>query len=369
MKEIDRFNEAIHNAGPLLSDIKKNKKIIGYVCSYAPEELIYAAGWHPMRLFPSQSDIILAEQHLQVYCCSLVRGILEDSLIGRLDFLDGAVFPHTCDTIQRLSDIWRLNQKYEFFWDVVLPVKLNTQSARNYMVDILNRFKKDLETAIDSPITKNDLMSAVGTYNSIRKNLSRIYRLQCQTPGIIKSQDLLTLVKGSMIMERHDAESLLQKIRKTLEKKKPVSHKGKRILISGAVCDRPDIYQIIESSGGMVVADDLCTGQRWFDGEIQVKDDPVVAIANRYADRMICPAKHIATTARGEHLVLLAKKVQADGVIFTFLKFCDPHAFDLPYLKEYLDQAGIKTLHLDLDGQQQSPGQFSTRIETFIHML
>ena len=51
-----------------------------------------------------------ADAHLQAYSCSLVRGALEDALAGRLDFLDGAmVFPHTCDSIQRLSDIWRMN--------------------------------------------------------------------------------------------------------------------------------------------------------------------------------------------------------------------------------------------------------------------
>ena len=31
----------------------------------------------------------------------------------------------------------------------------------------------------------------------------------------------------------------------------------------------------------------------------------------------------------------------ADGVIFILLKFCDPHAFDYPYIKALLDSAGI----------------------------
>ena len=115
MQEIKIFHDAIKDIPAMALKIKAaNRKIIGHLCSYTPEEIIYAAGFHPLRLFSSKSDIVLAENHLQAYCCSLVRGVLEDSLSGKLDFIDGTVFPHTCDSIQRLSDIWRLNKKYNF---------------------------------------------------------------------------------------------------------------------------------------------------------------------------------------------------------------------------------------------------------------
>ena len=82
---------------------------------------------------------------MQAYSCSLVRGALEETLAGRLEFLDGVVFPHTCDSIQRLSDIWRMNVKECFHLDVVGPVKLDTDSARDYMAAVLRH-------AIDSYI-------------------------------------------------------------------------------------------------------------------------------------------------------------------------------------------------------------------------
>ncbi len=159
------------------------------------------------------------------------------------------VFPHTCDSIQRLSDIWRLNTHHGFFADVVMPAKLNTPSARAYMRDVLEKFKTDLE-------------------------------------GLIPE-------------------------------------------------DLP----------------------------------PLEALTARYADRAVCPAKHSGTTVRGENLVTLCKTHNADGVIFTLLKFCDPHGFDYPYLKEFLDEAGIKSLLLEMDDQQQGQGQLSTRLETFVHMI
>ena len=370
MKEINIFCDAIKDVSVVASKIKAGqKKIIGYLCSYAPEELIYAAGFHPMRLFSSKSDIVLAEQHLQAYCCSLVRGVLEDSLSGRLDFLDGTVFPHTCDSIQRLSDIWRMNGKYEFFADVVLPAKLNTQSARTYMKDVLTKFKKDLEAAARREITNADLEGSIKKFNLIRKNLSKIYALQSQRPGIIKGADLYAIVKGSMVMDRDEVADLLPAIVANLEKIDVPQKSVKRIVVSGSICDSPDIYTAMEAAGGVIVGDDLCTGQRWFEGEILDDENPINAIATRLLDRIICPAKHSTPTARGENMVSLAKKNRADGVIFMLLKFCDPHAFDYPYLKEFLDKEGIKNMLIEMDDQQQNSGQLATRFETFIHMI
>jgi benzoyl-CoA reductase subunit C len=370
MKEIKIFHDAIKDASAMAYKIKaKQKMIIGYLCSYTVEELIYAAGFHPMRLFSSKSDIVLAENHLQSYCCSLVRGVLEDSLSGRLDFLDGTVFPHTCDSIQRLSDIWRMNGRYEFFADVILPAKLTGRSAKTYMLDVLARFKKDLETAAGKEITHADLEKSIKKFNLIRKNLSKIYTLQSRKPGSIKGADLYALIKGSMVMDRDEVADLLPAITSNLEKMDAPVNNGKRIVVSGSLCDSPDIYAAIEEAGGVIVGDDLCTGQRWFEGQIPEDGNPISAIAARYMDRMICPAKHTSTTTRGENIVSLTRKNKADGVIFMLLKFCDPHAFDYPYLKEYLDREGIKNMLIEMDDQQQNLGQLSTRFETFIHMI
>ncbi|MCF8091400.1 MAG: 2-hydroxyacyl-CoA dehydratase family protein [Desulfotignum sp.] len=370
MKEIERFHEAVNNIFDTVLKIQKtNRKIIGYLCSYAPEEIIHAAGFHPMRLFSSKHEIILAENHLQSYCCSVVRGILEDSLAGRLDFLDGTVFPHTCDSMQRLSDIWRMNGKYQFFADLVLPAKLNTNSAAIYMKKVLARFKEDLEAAVGKKIIDTDLADSIALCNSIRKHLLTIYGLNCRYPGSIRGVDLYALVKGAMIMDRKEAADLLAGIVSHLEQKVYPDSPAKRVILSGSLCDTPDIFDAVEAAGGAVVGDDLCTGQRWFDSAVAEDEDPLSAIASRLMGRVICPAKHAGLTFRAKNLVSLVRRNRAAGVIFLMLKFCDPHAFDYPYLKEFLDKNGIKSTVLEMDGLQQSQGQFSTRIETFIHML
>jgi benzoyl-CoA reductase/2-hydroxyglutaryl-CoA dehydratase subunit BcrC/BadD/HgdB len=65
----------------------------------------------------------------------------------------------------------------------------------------------------------------------------------------------------------------------------------------------------------------------------------------------------------------MIEKSRAQGVIFVLLKFCDPHAFDFPYIKELLDRQGIPSLLLEIEDQQTSLEQLKTRVEAFIELL
>lgn len=344
--------------------------MVGYFCSYTPEELIFAADAHPFRIFGSSENIRLSDSHLQSYCCSPVRRALEDGLSGHLDFLDGFVFPHTCDSIQRLSDIWRLNLSFAFHMDVVLPVKLNTESAREYFIDVIRTFKEDLETVLQTRISHENLKHSITIYNQIRSGVQRIYELKRSNPDIIKGSDLYHIVRSSMIADRNLLPETLNEIVTELESKNHVkSIDRKRLILTGSVCNHPDIYQVIEEAGGVAVWDDFCTGSRYFDGMTDVDGDPIIAIAERYLNRIICPAKHFNLTGRAESLLEMVKKSNADGVIFLFLKFCDPHGFDYPTLKETLDKEGIPNMLFEVEDQHPSGGQLKTRIEAFLEMI
>ncbi|MDP1993150.1 MAG: 2-hydroxyacyl-CoA dehydratase family protein [Syntrophales bacterium] len=373
MKQIDECYQVLADPYGYAEKFKakSGKKIVGTFCSYAPEEIIVAAGAHPIRLFGTGEKIHLAEAHLQSYCCSLVRGALEDALGNRLSFLDGAVFPHTCDSIQRLSDIWRLNIGQGFHLDLVLPVKLNTESARQYLVDVLRRFRDDLGAKLGVAITDNDLRAAITLYNRIRGALTQIHKPAGERPGILKGSDLYALTRAAMIMDRSRLAMLLEEVVSELERA-PAEESGakrKRIILSGGVCNHPDIYSVIEEAGGAVVGDDLCTGSRYFTGLIDEKADPVMALAERMLERVVCPAKHGGLTGRADHLVRLVREKGAQGVVFFLLKFCDPHAFDYPYLKEALDREGIASMVIEVEDRLPADGQLRTRFEAFIEML
>ncbi len=369
MKEIEAFRDALARGPEFLKETSPPAKAIGYLCAFVPEELILAAGFHPMRLFSSQPEIRLADQHLQSYCCSPVKGILEDSLSGSYDFLYGAVFPQTCDTITRLSDIWRLKHKHAFFADLSWPSKLNTPTSLDYVKQVLTQFRSQLEEAAGQQIEEDALMDAVATCNRIRTHIRRLYQIKSDQPDALAAADLYTIVKGAMILDRHQAADLLQQIVHTLESHNTSLSGGKRLILSGAACEIPDLVNTVESAGGFIVGDDFCTGLRWFNRPVETAQNLMDGLAQRIVGTINCPAKHTGLTTRADHLISLAKSLQADGVLFLLNKFCDPHAFDFPTIKTALDEKQIKNSFIELDGADLGTGQISTRIESFIEML
>ncbi len=373
MSHFQRFEQVIDQPKDYCWQFKAHTghKIIGYLCSYTPEEMIYAAGALPFRIFGHAETIVHADAHLQAYCCSIARTALEQVLSGKLDFLDGTVFPHTCDTMQRLSDIWRLNSRLPLHFDVVLPVKLNSATAFRYLVDIFVQFKADLERGLGVEITDEQLKDSIRIYNRIRGALEDLYLLRSEHPGLITGHEMDMIVKAGMMMDRQEFFRHIGELLDELKKKPlvPTTDKVKRLMFVGGVCDQPGLYRAVEEAGGAVVWDDLCTGARYFDGSIDEQAAPIEAIARRYFERAICPTKHIDSNYRGEHLVALAGEKDIDGVIFVVHKFCDPHAFDYPFLRQHLDRAGIPSLLLELEESHRGIGQLRTRLEAFVEML
>jgi len=372
METIKQFKAVVDHPSEYAVQWKaeNNAKIVGTFCSYAPEEIIWAAGALPYRIFGSETEISRAAQHLQSYCCSLVRGALGEALSGGLDFIDGTIFPHTCDSIQRLSDIWRMNDRFDFHLDAVMPVKLNSKSSLEYMIAVLGRLKNDLENAVGKKIDPSALKQSVDIFNRIRKNLKTLYQIRCENPDTISSSDIFTVVKASMIMDRKVFCTGLERLIEEIEYTHPVKHlEKKRIVVSGGLCTMPDLFKTIEACNAHVVWDDLCTGGRYFDGSIDTQKPLIEAIAHRYFTRNACPAKHNGLENRGKNLVDLVRRTRADGVVFVHLKFCDPHAFDYPYIKKMLENENIACMLFELEDRVLSSGQFKTRCEAFIEMI
>jgi benzoyl-CoA reductase subunit C len=345
------------------------RPVFGYFCTYTPEEIIHAAGGIPFRIIGQKKKIRLADAHLQAYCCSLVRDALEDALGGRLEFLDGVVFPHTCDSIQRLSDIWRINAGFPFHADIVLPVKLHTESAKEYLIEELAQFVKKLSAYTKKEITDASLTEAIDLYNVMRNNLARLYEVKKNNPGVIPSCALNDCVQAAMFMPVEEHNRLMGDLLAAPPATGP-DGKPSRILVVGNLCVFDEIYDFIDGSGGTVVGDDMCTGSRYFAAPIK-KDgrDPVEAIADRIIERPICAAKHNPRFDRAAYLKGMIKDTKADGVIFLLIKFCDPHSFDYPYLMEAADEMKVPHLLLETEMDNPSLGQVKTRIDAFMEMI
>ncbi len=347
------------------------KPVVATFCSYTPEEVLHAAGVLGVRMLGSGAPIERAGAHLQTYSCHLVRGALDDVLSGRLEFLDGAVFPHTCDSIQRLSDIWRMNAGLAFHADILLPVKFTTESAKDYAVDVFRAFCRELSGGLGVSVSDAGLREAARLFNDIRASVEVLYRIRRDRPGVMTGSDLAAVLRAGMVMARNDFRDALDAL---IADCNAVPAGGPAaaaipLVLSGGVCTMPDLYGAIEAAGGRVVYDDLCTGARGYEGRIAIDGDILANIAERYLARPICPAKHRGNRSRAEALLETVRATDARGVIYVVLKFCDPHGFDYPYIKQMLDASGVPSLLLELEDRGTADGRLRTRIEAFIERL
>jgi benzoyl-CoA reductase/2-hydroxyglutaryl-CoA dehydratase subunit BcrC/BadD/HgdB len=231
-------------------------------------------------------------------------------------------------------------------------------------------FARQLSAALAVDIGPDRLSDAAALYNRLRRGLRRLYALKEHHPAALSGRDLNTVIKAAMVMDRREAAERIERLAAHLEQETPAAESpSKRLVLSGGLCSLPDIYQVIEEAGGAVVWDDLCTGARSLEGELPLTGDTIAAIAGRYLERVVCPAKHAGLTGRGDALLETVRRVGADGVVFVFLKFCDPHGFDYPYLKSMLDEAGIPSMLFEIEDRLPAEGQLRTRVEAFLEMI
>jgi benzoyl-CoA reductase subunit C len=81
-----------------------------------------------------------------------------------------------------------------------------------------------------------------------------------------------------------------------------------------------------------------------------------------------CPTKYPAANRPGFLLDRLQES-RAKGVIFILEKYCDPHLFDYPALRQALEAEGVATLWLETELVASGTEQLRTRLETFMDML
>ncbi len=343
---------------------------VAFFCSYTPEEIIHAAGLTPVRLMGAERNISSADAHLQAYCCSVARTDLDLALEGELDFLEGAVFVQTCDTMMRLSDIWRINTSFPFHGDLVLPIRMGEEKAMPFLIEEIKSFKRSLEEFLGEEITEESIRESISIYNRNRRLLEEIYRVRRESPGVLDGVEGTACAAAGFTMRREKHNRMLEELLEGLEGLEPRNQPGTPLFISGSVCTTPDIFELARELQADFVDDDLCCGHRYIEGEVEEGyDDWAEALARRLCWRVNCPAKHSLVHDRGAYLVERVKRCGAQGLVFFLQNFCEPYLFEQPWLKGKLGEEGIPSLFLESELQSFSRGQLRTRLQAFLETV
>ncbi|HRR30780.1 MAG TPA: 2-hydroxyacyl-CoA dehydratase family protein, partial [Candidatus Sumerlaeia bacterium] len=149
--------------------------------------------------------------------------------------------------------------------------------------------------------------------------------------------------------------------------------RGPRILMAGSSSPLgyAKIHYIAESSGLRIVADESCTGSRYFrnlvDESHQDLDGMLKAIADRYfAIDCSCFSPN---TERLDNIMKIIDEFQIQGVIHHILQYCHTYNIEARAIERALKKKGIPSLIIETDYSSEDEGQIRTRIEAFAEMI
>ncbi|MFZ5646990.1 MAG: 2-hydroxyacyl-CoA dehydratase subunit D [Bacillota bacterium] len=351
---------------------ERKAKIIGWLLTDVPEELIHAAGAIPFGITGSSESFSWSDAHLQTWACSLMRSCLGLGVKGRLNFLDGLIIPHTCDTTRNLGGIWKQVKPLPLMENYLMPRQVDRPSARTYLIGELGRLKAKLEQCTRSEITAEKLKQSIALYNLNRLLLRKLFALHVAEPERINNITMYNIIKSSMYMPKEEHNTILVQLIKNIgdgdadsaEKTRPV-----RVMLSGKLWEPGEIMNILDDSGAVVVADDLATGHRYISDDVSETGDPIEALADRQITRIPFACFGSMRNERRSFLTGMAREKEASGVIFLHLKYCEPENFDYPDMKAACESAGIPTLRIETELGSVNLGQIETRIQAFLEML
>jgi len=343
-------------------------KVIGYFCTYAPEELMYAAGILPVRILGSHEVQDVTEPHIFAMFCPFCRDCLAQGLKGRFAYLDGITIAQSCLHIRQAFTSWQKHIPIDYSYYLPMPHHVQSPRATPFLTKELEVFKESLEQWLGKTIDDQAIDNAIEVYNRNRELLWRVYGLRKGDTPPLTGEEAMEIVLSAQMVDKQDHNAALEKLLTQLSARQTTRPTGTRLMILGSENDDIKFIRMVESCGATFVTDDHCTGTRYFWNNVEPDGNRLANIAERYVKRVPCPSKDWPERTRVAHVLELAKAYNVQGAIVMQQKFCDPHEIDIPALTKALNSAGIKTLFLEFDVTVPI-GQFRVRVEAFLEML
>src|SRR3972149_5654280 len=150
-------------------------KVLGYFCTYLPEEIPYAAGVLPVRILGSHEPQDVTEAHIFGMFCPFCRDCLAQGLKGRYDYLDGITIAQSCLHIRQAFTSWKLHVPIDYSYYLCMPHHVQSPASKPFYRGELEAFKTSLEEWTGKPITNADLERGIEIMNGNRQLMRQVY--------------------------------------------------------------------------------------------------------------------------------------------------------------------------------------------------
>ncbi|CUO60584.1 double-cubane-cluster-containing anaerobic reductase [Intestinibacter bartlettii] len=370
----------IHGVRPqeLIKAQEEGKKVFGTFCVYVPDELIFAANAIATGLCGgSQFWVPGGEKVLPTNTCPLIKASVGARLDRTCPFFriaDMYIGETTCDGKKKA---WEILGEDVPVHVMDLPQMKREKDIKAWAEEI-KELKKVIEEFTGNKVTAESLSESIKLINNKRKALSRLYECRKADKVPISGRDALVISQIAFYDDPARFTQMTNKLCDELEQRikdgvSVVKEGTKRILLTGTPLAVPNwkLHNIIETSGAVVVCEEICTGTRYFENLVDETkttiDEQIDALANRYMG--INCACFTPNTGRIDDIIRLAKEYKVDGVIDVNLKFCSLYDVEGYTVERALKEACIPVMGIETDYTDNDAEQLRTRIGAFIEMI
>lgn len=380
---MDFFNfvvAEIHGVRPaeLIAHQQQGGKVFGTFCVYVPDEVVFAAGGIATGLCGgSQFWVPGGERVLPANTCPLIKASVGARLDRTCPFFriaDMYVGETTCDSKKKA---WEILAQDVPMYVIDVPQKKRGKDVEAF-ADEIRAFIRAVESLTGNAVTAESLGQAIRLINEKRRALQRMHETRKASPVPISGKDALLVTQIAFYDDPARNAQMVNALAEELEgrvarKEGVFPAEAPRILFTGTPMAIPNwkLHHLVESAGAAVVAEELCTGTRYFehlvDESASTLEGQVRALAERYM-KTNC-ACFTPNAGRIDDIVRLARDYRADGVIDCSLQFCGLYSTESYLVRQALDAAGIPILHLETDYSDQDYEQLRTRVEAFLEMI
>ena len=356
------------------------KTVIGTNCTLAPLELILACDAVPLRLCNGSFALEQAgAEFMPARSCSLAKatiGMLSVFQEGLKDRLAMVVVPATCD--QKRKAVETMGELAFKVHPMEVPSAKNTEEADFYWQNSVKKLTRALEAATGNRITVRRLLAAVRKMQLASCAFRRLSGLQQNVPPLIYGKDMFFVMNAFLYDDLDRWTAAVNRLNDELEDRKEqgsfVARNAPRILLTGSPPAPPGlkIPLLIEETGAIVVADELCSCSRLLydtviSGEPRLYD-LMAAVADRYLKPCTCPFFD-SSEDRQRKLMELVRRFSVDGVVYPVYSGCQLYQMEQRDVGKVFREAAVPILFIESDYSPEDGGQVATRIEAFVESI
>ena len=362
----------------LVDHREKGGKVIGTFCLFVPEEVVFALDGVAVGLCAGADfSVPIAEAELPRNLCPLIKsfyGFKLGKICPYFESADLVVGETTCDgkkkTYELLGDIHPV-------YVMEVPNKKDPADRELWRAE-LDKFIAAMEEQTGNELTPEKLAAAIKDVNAKRLAIRRVHELRWNDPTPISGKDALLIMQVSFYDDLARFTQKTNEVADELEKRvaagEGVFDKGTpRLMVSGTPMAIPHwkTHQVVETSGGTVVSEEMCTGSRYYKNTVDegaaTMEEMKEALIDHYMD--INCACFTPNEGRLDDIESLYNNSHAQGIIHATLSFCTPYLVEQEKVKKFAAERGIPMLALETDYSDGDVGQLKTRVEALLEQV